>query len=254
MKWFFRVRLFSINIGNYRFSPGLFVTIITVITASVMYSLGLWQISRGEYKDNLQQKIVSRQNNPPLTFNELPYGEDARNYLPVRFSGSYDTRKMIFLDNRIHNGVVGYDVYSRFELNNGKNVLVNRGFVAQGKSRQQLPEIETPGGDLEIHGLLENPPSKGVVLVEDLHQETRWPMVMQYIDLAEIEDKFNTKLMGMIVRLGKNEAGGLIYNQPVLNLNSSKNYAYAFQWFAMMTAVISLFLVLNTSKRKADNE
>lgn len=254
MKWLFKIRLFSLNIGSYRFSPGLIMTLLTTAIAYTMYSLGVWQLSRGNYRDNLQQKIVARQELPALTFNELPYGSDERLYLPVRFRGRYDSSRLIYLDNRIVNGVVGYDVYTPFELANGVNVLVNRGFTAQGRTRQQLPLVDTPTGEVEIHGILEKQPPRGVMLGENLHKETSWPLLLQYIELAEIENKTGTDMMEMVVRLNRNEAGGLIYNQPVMNLDSSKNYGYAFQWFAMMTAVISLFLVMNTKKRISNDE
>lgn len=253
MMWFLNVRLFSLHIGRFNFSPGLFMTVLTFAIVYTMYSLGLWQLSRAKYKDNLQQKIVERQNKPAVNYNQIPYEEDERLYLPIKIRGKYDSKHIVLLDNRIVEGVVGYDVYTPFTMSNGTAVLVNRGFIPQGKSRQDLPHIATPEVDIDIQGILEKPPSKGVILAENLHTSISWPMVMQYIDIEEIETKLSIDLMDMIVRLDSNEAGGLIYNQPVVNLNSSKNYGYAFQWFAMMTAVFSLFLVMNTKKRtKAD--
>ena len=253
MKRLFEIRLFSLDIGNYRFSPGLVMTVLTIVVAYTMYSLGVWQLSRGKYRDNLQQKIVERQDKPAVTYNELPYGVEERVYLPVKFRGRYKKNQLIYLDNRINNGVVGYDVFMPFELNNGETLLVNRGFIAQGRTRQQLPGVETPAGEIEINGILEKEPPRAVTLANNLHQETSWPLLLQYVDLAEVQEKTGTDLMEMVMRLDKNEAGGLVYNQPVMKLDSSKNYGYAFQWFAMMTAVISLFLVVNTKKRKQED-
>ena len=55
--------------------------------------------------------------------------------------------------------------------------------------------------------------------------------------------------MNMILRLAENEPGGLNYHQPVINLDSAINNGYAFQWFAMMSALLSLYFVVNTKKR-----
>lgn len=249
MAWVFKIRLLSLDIGNYRFSPGLLVTILTLVLAYIMFSLGQWQISRAQYKDNLQQKIAERQHKAPIGYNELPYEETDRVFLPVAFRGIYDSSHTIFFDNRIVDGVVGYDVFSPLRLENQAVVLVNRGFIEQGKSRMELPSVNTPPDIVNIRGLMEKPPAKGLVLSEDLHQGKQWPAVLQYIDIAEIEAKLGYQLMDMIVRLDENEAGALKYHQPVINLDSAKNNGYAFQWFAMMSALLSLYLVVNTKKR-----
>lgn len=249
MKWIFKVRLFSLDIGGYRFSPGLFMTILTFSLAYIMLSLGQWQLSRAQYKDNLQQKIAERQIKPAISYSELPYEKEERVYLPVRLEGVYDTEHSFFLDNRIVDSIVGYEVFTPFKMTNGLTVLVNRGFLPQGRSRQELPVIVTPGDSAVIEGLLEKIPSKGLVLADDLHKDHGWPAVLQYIEIAELEGMLDTRLMAMIVRLSEGGSGGLKFHQPVLNLNSAKNNGYAFQWFAMMSAVLALFFVVNTKKR-----
>lgn len=249
MKPFFKIRLFSLNIGAFTFSPGIFVTLLTIALVSLTYSLGQWQLSRAKYKDNLQQKIAERQNKPAVSYKQLPYEQSERAYLPVKFEGKYDTRHSILLDNRIVDSIVGYEVFSPFKMANDVTVLVNRGFLPLGKSRQVLPEFETPESKVVIEGLMEKTPFKGMILAENLHQSKQWPAVMQYIDTSELEQKLSTGLMKMIVRLAENEPGGLKYHQPVVNLNSAKNNGYAFQWFAMMSAILSLYFIVNTKKR-----
>ena len=250
MKWIFKIRLFSLDIGKYRFSPGLIMTILAFTLAYTMFSLGQWQLSRAQYKDNLQQKIAERQNMPAIGYNQLPHEPEDRFFLPVKFQGSFDAEHSILLDNKIGDGVVGYEVFTPFMMANGVTILVNRGFVPLGRSRQVLPDFDTPEDIMTIQGLMEKTPSKGVILSEDLHESDIWPLVLQYIDITELESKLNYHLMSMIVRLAENEPGGFKYHQPVLNFNSAKNRGYAFQWFAMMTALLILFIVVNTKKRK----
>lgn len=249
MKWFFKIRLFSLNVGAYTFSPGVFVTLLTIALVTLTYSLGQWQLSRAQYKDNLQQKIAERQYMAAISYKQLPYEESERVFQPVRFEGHYDSEHSILLDNRIVDRVVGYEVFTPFTMDNDVTILINRGFIPLGKSRQVLPEFETPENKVVIKGLMEKTPSKVLVLSENPHQNIQWPAVMQYIDIGELETKLNIRLMSMVVRLAENEPGGLEYHQPVVNLNSAKNNGYAFQWFAMMSAILSLYFVVNTKKR-----
>jgi surfeit locus 1 family protein len=254
MKWFFKIRLFSLDVGAYTFSPGIFVTLVTVALVVLTYSLGQWQLSRANYKDNLQQKIAERQNKQTVNYKQLPYEKSERAYLPVSFEGRYDVQHSMLLDNRVVDSVVGYEVFTPFKMANGITVLINRGFVPLGKYRQDLPVFETPDTVVVIKGLMEKTPSSGLILSKNLQQSNQWPAILQYIDLAELEKKLDTGLMKMIVRLAENEPGGLKYHQPVVNLNSVKNNGYAFQWFAMMSAILSLYFVVNTKKRSKSNE
>lgn len=254
MKWFFKIRLFSLNVGAYTFSPGVFVTLLTIAMVSLTYSLGQWQLSRANYKDNLQQKIAERQNKAPIGFKQLPYDRSEREYLPVSFEGQYDTEHSMLLDNRVVDSIVGYEVFTPFKMANNITVMVNRGFVPLGKYRQDIPVFETPKQVLIIKGLMEKIPSSGLRLAENVHINNQWPAILQYIDIPELEKMINTGLMKMIVRLADSEAGGLKYHQPVVNLNSAKNNGYAFQWFAMMSAILSLYIVVNTKKRTKRNE
>lgn len=250
MRWILSIRIFSLDIGRYRFSPGLLMTVLTFVVAYIMFSLGQWQLSRAEYKDNLQNKIVERQNKPSIGYNQLPLDDDERVFLPVVFEGRYDADHSILLDNRVVDGVVGYDIFTPFILNNGAAILINRGFIPLGASRQDIPQFSTPQGQVAIKGLLEKTPSRAVFLSDEFNEVKQWPGVVQFVDNAALEVKLGYQLMAEILRLAKNSPGGFKHYQPVINLDSDKNRGYAFQWFAMMTALLILYIVVNTKKRK----
>ena len=249
MKWIFSIRLFSLNIGAYRFSPGAVMTVLTFALAYLMFSLGQWQLSRAQYKENLQKKIVERQNKPSIGYNQLPVEAEERQFLPVKFHGKYDIEHTILLDNKVVDGVVGYDVFTPFLMNNGASILVNRGFIPLGATREEIPKFETPREEISIHGLMEKTPAKAVFLSAEFNEVKQWPSVVQSVDIKQLELKLEYPLMEMVLRLAKNQPGGFKHYQPVINLNSAKNYGYAFQWFAMMTALLILYIVVNTKKR-----
>ena len=217
-----------------------------------MISLGFWQLDRAEFKDTLQQKIVERKSLAPAGFDELPSTTDDRRFRPVKFIGEYDAEHTFLLDNKILNRRVGYHVITPVKIDGAKTVLVNRGFVLQGKSRDLLPEIESISGKIEFGGLLDLTPSRGLVLAENVHDTAKWPVVLQYVDLDETSQLLGYELYDMVLWLDKNTAGSLEYDLPVLNLNSAKNNGYAFQWFAMSFALLMIYVFVNT-KRKNNN-
>ena len=194
-----------------------------------MISLGFWQLDRAEFKDTLQQKIIERKKLSPLAIAELPASSESRRYYPVKFIGEFDNQHSFLLDNITFNGQVGYHVFTPVKVNQTKTILVNRGFVSQGKTRELLPAVDAPGGRIAISGMLDYSPSRALLLAENVQQTSRWPVVLQYVDLTEISQLLGYELYDMVLWLNPDEAGSFEYDLPVLNLNAAKNNGYAFQ-------------------------
>lgn len=248
-----RQRLFKVSVASYEFNPGLLSSLLTIALFYVMFSLGLWQLDRAEYKDTLQQKILERRNLPPVNLDTLPESSGQRRYHPVKISGRYDTAHSFLLDNKIRNGQVGYHVFTPFKVNDKISILVNRGFVAQGASRAQLPKVISSTDKIELTGLLDLEPSRAIVLANNVHELQQWPVVLQYIDLDEISKILAYPLYDMVLWLDKDDdeshkQNNFKYDLPVLNLNSAKNNGYAFQWFAMSLALLCIYFYVNTKK------
>ena len=216
----------------------------------VMVSLGQWQLGRADYKGNLHQKVSERKNLVPVSIQELPHAIDDRVYRPVIVDGRYDTEHHFLLDNRIINGFAGYDIYTPFKMSDGSALLVNRGWLKQGRTRQELPQFETPSTPLSFKGLLDKPPSKGVILADNVHDNQRWPMVLQYLDPDELEPLLGYELMPMILWLDAEADYGFHREIPALKLDSAKNTGYAFQWFAMSAALLIIYIAVNLKRTR----
>ena len=241
-------RLVSLKLAGFHFHPGIVSSLVTVTLLYIMVSLGLWQLERAEFKDTLQQNISERKKLSPAGLEELPVSSADRRFHPARFSGEFDAQHSFLLDNITLNGQVGYHVFTPVRIDRSRAVLVARGFVALGKTRDQLPEITSPEGVLEINGVLDLPPSRTLLLAENVQEVSRWPAVLQYIDLAEISQVLGYELYDMVLWLNPDTSGVFEHDLPVLNLNSAKNNGYAFQWFAMSVALLIIYLVVNTKR------
>ena len=250
MKSILHARLLRLNIGPFVFSPGIVPSITTLIVMYVMFTLGQWQYHKGEYISNLQHTLNERKYLTPVSMDELPHDLEDRIFLPVIVSGTFDTEHNFYFDNRIVNGVAGYDIFTPFRMDNGKVILVNRGWLKQGRTRQELPEFDTDTSKLSFKALLDRPPSKDFQLSENVHSNVSWPMVLQYIDTQEISGILGYEVMPMVLRLDKDADNGFYREIPVLKLNSAKNTGYAFQWYAMMAALLVIYIAVNTKKRQ----
>jgi cytochrome oxidase assembly protein ShyY1 len=229
-------------------------TIVTAFLLYVMVSLGQWQYNKGEYINNLQQKINDRRQLSPVSMQELPQSLEDQVFVPVIVSGTFDTEHHFYFDNRIVNGFAGYDIYTPFRMEDGRTFLVNRGWLQQGRTRQDLPEFETESSRISFKALVDRPPSKDFMLAENVHSQLTWPMVLQYVDTTEISEMLGYELMPTVLRLDRDADHGFHREIPVLNLDSAKNTGYAFQWYAMSAALLVIYIAVNIRKSNDSNE
>ncbi|HEU5282957.1 MAG TPA: SURF1 family protein, partial [Burkholderiales bacterium] len=90
--------------------------------------LGNWQLDRAAEKLALQQRMDLAQHQPALHLPSEPVAADTLLYQRVEARGEFRPELTILLDNRVHEGVVGYEVITPLRLaHSDLHVLVNRG-------------------------------------------------------------------------------------------------------------------------------
>ena len=116
-------------------------TVFTLVLVPLMFGLGLWQLQRAEEKAALATSWEQRQSQSPVPLQQVwDEPASALAYAPVIMSGQFEQDRYFLLDNRIHDGRVGYEVLGILQLDGGdRRVLVNRGWIAGDPARLVLP-------------------------------------------------------------------------------------------------------------------
>jgi len=242
----------GIRIKHYHFKATLIPSIVTLALLYLMISLGLWQLERADYKANLQSMIESKQDAPPIALNSIAKNEDDWLYQPVFARGEFDTQHQLLLDNQVRKMVAGYSVFTPLKLSSDLGILVNRGWLPIGASRSELPDVSIGLIKQKINGLASKPPSKGLVLSSNVNQFLKWPAVMQFIDLQEIQKQLDYKLMPMIIVMNQAAQTPLNISPIKINMRSEKHTGYAFQWFGLSLALFIIYIVVNTKNINRD--
>lgn len=238
------------QIGVFQFKPTLVVSVITLVVFSILVSLGLWQISRAEEKAQTQQALSSSLEKLEIeVLSPLEENTEYR-FRHARIKGYFDAQHQYLLDNRIEKGRPGFLVITPFVYASGKaKILVNRGWLPLGKSRQDLPDISVTDTPQLIRGVLADLPGKlpDFGISKNVSDE-RWPKVIRDIETDQISAELGYTMPPYLLQLVQESASAYTQNwQPVAS-GPEKNQGYAVQWFGMALVIVILYIGLNSRR------
>ena len=212
------------------------LTSFSIFFVFVFVFLGIWQIERAANKEGLLQAFNSEQESPPTRLTS-----QSPNWSRVFVDGVFDSSRQILIDNQIHNGKVGYKIFTPFRFDDNKIVLVDRGWIAQGKSRSDLPQLNVLEKKSRIIGTVTSP-VQGVLAGSEL-LTNEWPRVSQSKAVEVIASAFNEPILDIVLVLdpGSSQITEFIQIKPFA-ITPVKHYGYAMQWFTMSIVLLGMFL------------
>ena len=231
------------------FSPTVPGTLLTLAGAALFVSLGFWQLDRAEEKRGLLAQASAGE------ASTIDAAAGALNTLPryqrVRVHGRYDAQRQILLDNMYSaQGRPGYRVLTPMQLDDGAWVLVDRGWIAPGATRAQLPAIDVAESARTVVGRLDNPPQPGMRVGDQSDLGQGWPRVLHYPTQAQLESVLERPLAQRIVALAEDQPDGYERaEKPLQHVDPGRNVGYAVQWFAF--AVVAVVIYVLMSRRRA---
>lgn len=247
----------SVRIGNREFAPRPWAVLLTGVALAAFVSLGYWQLGRAREKQALIEGFIAG-NRTSVDATGLGFDELAR-YQHVRLRGSYDGTRQILLDNMpsAKTGRPGFRVLTPLERADGRGwLLVDRGWVPLGSTREQLPDVSVGPGEREVRGRLDRLPIPGLRLgAATTPGEQGWPRIMNFPVEADVEAALGVEVESRIVLLDPDLDGGYEREwRPSLGFGPERHLGYAIQWFAAALAAVVIFTALSLRRLRPAGE
>jgi len=237
-------------ISSRRFKPGLVPTLVTLVLLPIFIRLGYWQLDRADQKRVIQTNYAQRSDLPSFRLESRVRATDELEYRRVFVKGTFDSKHQILIDNKVHNGRVGYYVITPLKMTSSNQyVLINRGWVPLGVSRSELPKIDVTDRHVTIHGVLVKA-KRDIVMISDTNRDTTgWPARMQWLDVKEFQKDTKYSVYPMAILMDPDAPHGYAREWGKANLDPDKNTSYAMQWFSFAVLLLVIYFVVNFKKK-----
>ncbi len=244
--------MIKFGVSGFEFRCSLMALVGYLVLLGLLCSLGFWQLDRAEQKQVLVTQQLQATVSEALDLNsQTAIDVDLLRYRSALLNGHYDNQHQILVDNQILDGKAGYFVLTPFRPDSGQPaVLVNRGWVALGVSREVMPDIAINAPVQQIKGRINHFPLPGMVLKGSEIPGESWPVRVQVIDNTLLAAKLGYALANYQIELDATQTEGYQRRwQIAVAIPPEKHRAYAVQWFGLALTLTALFIWISSRKK-----
>lgn len=221
--------------------PALLVCALT----AVFLAAGFWQVARAHYKDRIQAEMHAAAADAPVHAGAAKLVAEHVNLRRLEARGTWVPERTVLLDNKIHDGVVGYEVITPLRLAEGNlYLLVDRGWVRAPALRSELPQVPTPAaGTVSVEGIARVPTHRFLELGSDVVSGRVWQnltieryaawskLPLQPVMLYQANDGKNASADGLVRVDAAPEASAI---------SADRHRGYALTWFSLAGVTVVL--------------
>lgn len=239
--------------------------VLLAIVGGACVILGFWQLERAKQRQAIAADIQSGRQAAPVNLNASTAQQGHfKNWTPAQAQGRWRGEFSVLLDNRNLAGRPGLWLATPLELDDGRAVLVLRGWLARPIGDQRAPVVHTPGqpqniqGELTMHvprlfelwasgnatrsALSFGTQARGNEAAEQV--DTAQLLRLQNLSLEQLSEQTGLNLIPVVLLQTSASNDGLIRAWPEPSVDADKNVGYAMQWFGFATICLIALLVL----------
>lgn len=226
-----------------RFRPKRWPTLAALALLALMLAAGNWQLSRAEFKRQLQAQYDAAASMAPVDLSRLR-ADTSLQYRRVSAAGKWLPQRAILIDNKVYHGVVGYHLIMPFEVaGTQQTLLVNRGWLARSAPIARI--VSQAGTGQFFSGLAVLPNERFV----ELDSHTIEGNVWQNLSLQRYRQRSGLDVAPILVEENNPAADGLIREWRKPDAGVDKHLGYAFQWFCMAATLVALYVFYSCKRR-----
>ena len=228
-----------------RFQPYRGFTIAALILIAILIGLGVWQLQRLHWKLALIAEVSGHMTAPPISLDEaLGMDADSVQYHRVVLQGRFANTKEAYVFTTDAAGEPVYHVLTPFLTNDGRTLLVDRGYVP--KERLGPAAHSSIDGETGLIGVWRVPDAPGAFTPSPDLAHRIW----YARDVTGIAAADRVRLAAPVLieaDAAPNPGGWPKGGQTVVSFRN-EHLSYAITWFGLAAGLAGVYLAYHISK------
>lgn len=229
----------------------LLPAIATIVVVAILISLGNWQVRRLAYKTTLAAHVTERLKSAPTPLPDrttwAKLDSEAADYTPVRLTGHFMPTREFHVFTTLGEpkgkfGGVGWFIFTPFIDEADDEVLVNRGFVPDGKRDPAIRPDGLTDAPMTITGLMRRPEGSNPFTPSNDIAGNRW-FTRDPIAMAKVLGIAPDHTLPFYVDLDASftpQSGLPQAGETVIDF-SNNHLGYAITWYGLALTAIGVF-------------
>ena len=231
---YFYLFVFIFGVHKIKYIGNLSFTLLAIVLIIITFSLGVWQLKRLEWKNNLIVSFDSLKNSLPVVLEK----KEETEFIKIKTTGTINRHKKIFFPAKTLNSEVGVRLASIFTSESGETYLLDEGWF----SNKYYPYFKKNNDIFKstITGYIRYPRKGKFFTPNNNTNINEW----YTYDLFAIEDFLSTSINQkfFIKKMNNNNETFLIPSGHKYKFRNN-HWQYAITWFSMSFSFLLLYLV-----------
>lgn len=223
----------------------LLTTLLVLLGAGICVRLGIWQLDRLDQRRAFNAQVTSMRALAPLDLNaDVDSDLAAMEYRAVVVRGTYDFENQVALRNFYNEGVYGYHLLTPLKLDDGRAVLVERGWIpSEGNDAPSAWSRYEEAAPAKVQGVMRLGVEKipfGANPDPTLSPGQSRLEFWNFVNLERLAAQIPYPILPVYIlpNPDPNDSEPPIAQQPIIELTEGPHFGYALQWFAFAALLL----------------
>ncbi|MGU9961545.1 MAG: SURF1 family protein [Candidatus Puniceispirillales bacterium WSBS_2018_MAG_OTU23] len=222
------------------FRPALWMSLAAIPALMLLVYLGTWQLTRMYWKETLINDFTSRAMAAPIAPPPETLAQDSR-YQRLSVNGVWMHDAEVQLIGRTFEGTAGYHVITPLRLDDGRILLLNRGWVSQDYRRPAARPSTLITGEVAVDAILRLPRQKGYFVPENNLEADDW-FTLTIADIAAHHQLGDSLITAYTADVLQPPGPYVLPIGADIEINiPNDHWNYALTWYGLGLALIGVY-------------
>lgn len=231
--------------------PGrLWAALVVATAVVVLIGLGVWQLQRLEWKEALIAERVAQGALPPTALPATFGPDEALDYRKVAVHGRFLHDRELYLESRTRKSQIGLHVITPLVLDDGRTLLVDRGWVPKGARDPARRAEGQLAGEVTLEGALRRGGWGGLEMFRPANQPAENVWLWSDLPAMAAAAGLQNPITEVYLIAGPAALpGGLPIGREIEIDLPNDHLGYALTWFALAGALLVIVALVLLKKR-----